>query len=124
MGSSGAILSYIMCERDEPQRISVILGGFGGDTTAAAAGGGATKLGKDPAPRLMRPSSLKGTLRTVIIVPGYTGMASNEGPARQKEMGEKLKAEGVGDTNTPSPSPAACTSPHERSALAEAGALR
>ena len=73
--------------------ISVILGGFGGDTAAAAAGasGGArpVKIGSaDDAAFIMKNAS------KVIIVPGY-GMAVAQAQHALKEMGEKLKAEGV-----------------------------
>jgi len=92
VGSSGAILSYIMCKAMNRSFISVILGGFGGDTAAAAAGGGAAKPVKigsaDDAAFIMKNAS------KVIIVPGY-GMAVAQAQHALKEMGEKLKAEGV-----------------------------
>jgi NAD(P) transhydrogenase subunit beta len=93
VGSSGAILSYIMCKAMNRSFISVILGGFGGDTAAAAAGasGGArpVKIGSaDDAAFIMKNAS------KVIIVPGY-GMAVAQAQHALKEMGEKLKAEGV-----------------------------
>jgi NAD(P) transhydrogenase subunit beta len=93
VGSSGAILSYIMCKAMNRSFISVILGGFGGDTAAAAAGasGGSrpVKIGSaDDAAFIMKNAS------KVIIVPGY-GMAVAQAQHALKEMGEKLKAEGV-----------------------------
>jgi NAD(P) transhydrogenase subunit beta len=92
VGSSGAILSYIMCKAMNRSFISVILGGFGGDTAAAAATGGAAKPVKigsaDDAAFIMKNAS------KVIIVPGY-GMAVAQAQHALKEMGEKLKGEGV-----------------------------
>jgi len=90
VGSSGAILSYIMCKGMNRAFISVILGGFGGET--AAAGGAETrpvKLGSaDDAAFIMKNAS------SVIVVPGY-GMAVAQAQHALKEMADKLKAEGV-----------------------------
>jgi NAD(P) transhydrogenase subunit beta len=92
VGSSGAILSYIMCKAMNRSFISVILGGFGGETAAAAGGGGPAKPVKigsaDDAAFIMKNAS------KVIIVPGY-GMAVAQAQHALKEMAEKLKAEGV-----------------------------
>ncbi|RYZ06864.1 MAG: NAD(P)(+) transhydrogenase (Re/Si-specific) subunit beta [Alphaproteobacteria bacterium] len=92
VGSSGAILSYIMCKAMNRSFISVILGGFGGETAAAAAGGGPAKPVKigsaDDAAFIMKNAG------KVIIVPGY-GMAVAQAQHALKEMAEKLKAEGV-----------------------------
>ena len=92
VGSSGAILSYIMCKAMNRSFISVILGGFGGETAAAAVGGGPAKPVKigsaDDAAFIMKNAS------KVIIVPGY-GMAVAQAQHALKEMAEKLKAEGV-----------------------------
>ncbi|MEQ1609218.1 MAG: NAD(P)(+) transhydrogenase (Re/Si-specific) subunit beta [Hyphomonadaceae bacterium] len=91
VGSSGAILSYIMCKAMNRSFISVILGGFGGETAAAATGGPAkpVKIGSaDDAAFIMKNAS------KVIIVPGY-GMAVAQAQHALKEMAEKLKAEGV-----------------------------
>jgi len=92
VGSSGAILSYIMCKAMNRSFISVILGGFGGETAAAAVGGGPAKPVKvgsaDDAAFIMKNAS------KVIIVPGY-GMAVSQAQHALKEMAEKLKAEGV-----------------------------
>ncbi|MBL4785109.1 MAG: NAD(P)(+) transhydrogenase (Re/Si-specific) subunit beta [Cohaesibacteraceae bacterium] len=92
VGSSGAILSYIMCKAMNRSFISVILGGFG--TQDAAAGAGATeqrpvKLGAaEDAAFIMKNAS------KVIIVPGY-GMAVAQAQHALREMADKLKAEGV-----------------------------
>jgi NAD(P) transhydrogenase subunit beta len=92
VGSSGAILSYIMCKAMNRSFISVILGGFGGETAAAGAGGGPAKPVKigsaDDAAFIMKNAS------KVIIVPGY-GMAVSQAQHALKEMAEKLKSEGV-----------------------------
>src|SRR6202158_406943 len=79
VGSSGAILSYIMCHAMNRSFISVILGGFGGETAAAGAGAGGearpVKLGSaDDAAFIMK------NAQKVIIVPGY-GMAGAPGAA-------------------------------------------
>jgi NAD(P) transhydrogenase subunit beta len=93
VGSSGAILSYIMCKAMNRSFISVILGGFGADDSAAAAGGAAetrpVKQGSaEDAAFIMKNAS------KVIIVPGY-GMAVSQAQHALREMGDKLKAEGV-----------------------------
>ena len=92
VGSSGAILSYIMCKAMNRSFISVILGGFGGETAAAAVGGGPAKPVKvgsaDDCAFILKNAS------KVIIVPGY-GMAVSQAQHALKEMAEKLKAEGV-----------------------------
>ncbi|KAI94643.1 NAD synthetase [Rhodomicrobium udaipurense JA643] len=91
VGSSGAILSYIMCKGMNRSFISVILGGFGGETSAA---GGATeqrpvKQGSaDDAAFILKNSS------KVIIVPGY-GMAVAQAQHALREMADKLKEAGV-----------------------------
>jgi NAD(P) transhydrogenase subunit beta len=92
VGSSGAILSYIMCKGMNRSFISVILGGFGGGSGPAAAGVKETrpvKLGSaDDAAFIMKNAG------KVIIVPGY-GMAVAQAQHSLKEMADKLKAEGV-----------------------------
>jgi len=93
VGSSGAILSYIMCKGMNRSFISVILGGFGGDGAAAGAGGAAetrpVKQGSaEDAAFIMKNAS------KVIIVPGY-GMAVAQAQHALREMADKLKAEGV-----------------------------
>jgi NAD(P) transhydrogenase subunit beta len=92
VGSSGAILSYIMCKGMNRSFISVILGGFGGDATAAAGGKVETRPVKqgsaDDAAFIMKNAS------KVIIVPGY-GMAVAQAQHALREMADKLKEEGV-----------------------------
>jgi NAD(P) transhydrogenase subunit beta len=92
VGSSGAILSYIMCRGMNRSFISVILGGFGGET--AGPGGGATesrpvKQGSaDDAAYIMK------NAEKVIIVPGY-GMAVAQAQHSLREMADQLKKAGV-----------------------------
>jgi NAD(P) transhydrogenase subunit beta len=91
VGSSGAILSYIMCHAMNRNFFSVILGGFGGEVAGPAAGGEVkpVKLGSaDDAAFIMKNSS------KVIIVPGY-GMAVAQAQHALRELADKLKAEGV-----------------------------
>jgi NAD(P) transhydrogenase subunit beta len=91
VGSSGAILSYIMCKGMNRSFISVILGGFGGEVAgpSGAADNRPVKLGSaEDAAYLLKNSS------RVIIVPGY-GMAVAQAQHALREMADKLKAEGV-----------------------------
>lgn len=91
VGSSGAILSYIMCKGMNRSFISVILGGFGGEIAAAADDGieRTVKQGSaDDAAYLMM------NAQKVIIVPGY-GMAVAQAQHALREMADKLKANGV-----------------------------
>jgi NAD(P) transhydrogenase subunit beta len=91
VGSSGAILSYIMCKGMNRSFISVIAGGFGGETAVA---GGRTETrpvkqgSADDAAFIMKNAG------SVIIVPGY-GMAVAQAQHAVREMADKLKAEGV-----------------------------
>lgn len=93
VGSSGAILSYIMCKGMNRSFVSVILGGFGGE--AGGAGGGAdysdkqAKIGSaEDAAFIMKNAS------KVIIVPGY-GMAVSQAQHVLREMADVLKHENV-----------------------------
>src|SRR3954451_19365518 len=91
VGSSGAILSYIMCKGMNRSFISVILGGFGGEV--AGPGGGQeqrpVKIGSaEDAAYIMKNAS------KVIIVPGY-GMAVAQAQHALREMADHLKKEGV-----------------------------
>jgi NAD(P) transhydrogenase subunit beta len=91
VGSSGAILSYIMCKAMNRSFISVILGGFG-DVAAAGSGKVETRPVKqgsaEDAAFIMKNAS------KVIIVPGY-GMAVAQAQHALREMADRLKAEGV-----------------------------
>ncbi len=91
VGSSGAILSYIMCKGMNRSFISVILGGFGGEVAgpSGAVEQRPVKLGSaEDAAFIMKNSS------KVIIVPGY-GMAVAQAQHALREMADKMKAEGV-----------------------------
>jgi NAD(P) transhydrogenase subunit beta len=90
VGSSGAILSYIMCKAMNRSFISVILGGFGAaEGTAAAGGQKAVNAGsaEDVA-------FLLGNAESVIIIPGY-GLAVARAQHAVKEMADKLIAKGI-----------------------------
>src|SRR6201989_162823 len=92
VGSSGAILSYIMCRGMNRSFISVILGGFGGEVPGPAGGKEQrpVKLGSaEDAAYIMKNAS------KVIIVPGY-GMAVAQAQHALREMADRLKKEGVG----------------------------
>ncbi|WP_105374194.1 NAD(P)(+) transhydrogenase (Re/Si-specific) subunit beta [Neorhizobium huautlense] len=92
VGSSGAILSYIMCKGMNRSFISVILGGFGGETAAAGGDDGVQRTVKqgsaDDAAFLMQ------NAEKVIIVPGY-GMAVAQAQHALRELADTLKSHGV-----------------------------
>ena len=92
VGSSGAILSYIMCKAMNRPFLSVILGGFGSEGGTAAVSDGTQKTYRsgsaDDAAFLM------GNADSVIIVPGY-GLAVARAQHSVKELAEKLHAKGV-----------------------------
>jgi NAD(P) transhydrogenase subunit beta len=92
VGSSGAILSYIMCKGMNRSFVSVILGGFGGEVGPSAGGKVETRPVKqgsaEDAAFILKNAS------KVIIVPGY-GMAVAQAQHALREMADKLKAEGV-----------------------------
>ena len=92
VGSSGAILSYIMCKAMNRSFISVILGGFGVEASAAGSGEEETRPVKqgaaDDAAFLMKNAG------KVIIVPGY-GMAVAQAQHALREMSDLLKEAGV-----------------------------
>jgi proton-translocating NAD(P)+ transhydrogenase subunit beta len=90
VGSSGAILSYIMCKAMNRSFISVILGGFGGETAAAA--GVEQKAVKSGSPD--DAAFLLSNADTVIIVPGY-GLAVARAQHAVKELATKLASKGV-----------------------------
>src|SRR5579883_2703376 len=91
VGSSGAILSYIMCKGMNRSFISVILGGFGGETAAAAGGVEQRPVKQGSAEDA---AFIMKNAGSVIIVPGY-GMAVAQAQHAVREMADKLKAEGV-----------------------------
>jgi NAD(P) transhydrogenase subunit beta len=93
VGSSGAILSYIMCKAMNRSFISVIAGGFGADAGPAGAGGAVIDRPYKRGSAEDAAFLLKQAER-VIIVPGY-GMAVSQAQHALREMGDILKKEGV-----------------------------
>jgi NAD(P) transhydrogenase subunit beta len=91
VGSSGAILSYIMCKAMNRSFFSVILGGFGAAEGSAAAGGGQKTVRSGSADDA---AFLLANAESVIIVPGY-GLAVARAQHAVKEMAEKLIEKGV-----------------------------
>jgi H+-translocating NAD(P) transhydrogenase subunit beta len=92
VGSSGAILSYIMCKGMNRSFVSVILGGFGGEVAGPAAGGGEqrpVKQGSADDAAFMMQNATK-----VIVVPGY-GMAVAQAQHAVRELADTLKKAGV-----------------------------
>jgi len=91
VGSSGAILSYIMCKGMNRSFFNVILGGFGTEEGAAAASQGDKTVRQGSAEDA---SFILKNARKVIVVPGY-GMAVAQAQHALREMGDILKKEGV-----------------------------
>ena len=91
VGSSGAILSYIMCKGMNRSFASVILGGFGGETAAA---GGAVETRPVKQGSAEDAAYIMKNAAKVIIVPGY-GMAVAQAQHALREMADMLKKEGV-----------------------------
>ncbi len=92
VGSSGAILSYIMCKAMNRSFFSVILGGFGGEAGAAAASGGVQRTAKSGSAD--DAAFILGNAETVIIVPGY-GLAVARAQHAVKELAHKLTEKGI-----------------------------
>jgi NAD(P) transhydrogenase subunit beta len=92
VGSSGAILSYIMCKAMNRSFFNVILGGFGGD--AASAASGAVEQRPVKSGSADDAAFVLGNAETVIIVPGY-GLAVARAQHAVKELAAKLTAKGV-----------------------------
>ncbi|MDP3906916.1 NAD(P)(+) transhydrogenase (Re/Si-specific) subunit beta [Novosphingobium sp.] len=92
VGSSGAILSYIMCKAMNRSFISVIAGGFGAE--AAAGGGEAREQRPWKRGSAEDAAYMLGEAEKVIIIPGY-GMAVSQAQHALREMGDLLKAKGV-----------------------------
>ncbi len=91
VGSSGAILSYIMCRAMNRRFLSVILGGFGGETSS----GSAPKIeGEAVAVSTEETVQLLASAKSVVIVPGY-GMAVAHAQHPVSELVKSLKDRGV-----------------------------
>jgi H+-translocating NAD(P) transhydrogenase subunit beta len=92
VGSSGAILSYIMCKAMNRSFFNVILGGFGGDATAAT--GGAQQQRNVKSGSADDAAFVLGNAETVVIVPGY-GLAVARAQHAVKELATKLTEKGI-----------------------------
>ena len=92
VGSSGAILSYIMCKAMNRSFFNVILGGFGGEATTAAAGGAAQRSVKSGSAD--DAAFVLSNAETVVIVPGY-GLAVARAQHAVKELAAKLTEKGI-----------------------------
>ena len=92
VGSSGAILSYIMCKAMNRSFFNVILGGFGGE--AAAAGGAKTEARPVKSGSADDAAFVLGNAETVVIVPGY-GLAVARAQHAVKELAAKLTEKGI-----------------------------
>lgn len=92
VGSSGAILSYIMCKAMNRSFVNVILGGFGGEAGQAAAGGAVQRSVKSGSAD--DAAFVLANAETVVIVPGY-GLAVARAQHAVKELAQKLTEHGV-----------------------------
>ena len=92
VGSSGAILSYIMCKAMNRSFFNVILGGFGGDAAAADAGAAVQRSVKSGSAD--DAAFVLGNAETVVIVPGY-GLAVARAQHAVKELAQKLTEKGI-----------------------------
>lgn len=92
VGSSGAILSYIMCKAMNRSFFNVILGGFGGEAATAAAGGAVQRSVKSGSAD--DAAFVLGNAETVVIVPGY-GLAVARAQHAVKELAMKLTEKGI-----------------------------
>ncbi|MGY8904826.1 MAG: NAD(P)(+) transhydrogenase (Re/Si-specific) subunit beta [Burkholderiales bacterium] len=92
VGSSGAILSYIMCKAMNRSFFNVILGGFGGEATTAATGKAEARPVKSGSAD--DAAFVLGNAETVVIVPGY-GLAVARAQHAVKELAAKLTEKGI-----------------------------
>ncbi len=92
VGSSGAILSYIMCKAMNRSFFNVILGGFGGDTSAGATGAQQQRTVKSGSAD--DAAFILGNAESVVIVPGY-GLAVARAQHAVKELAQKLTEKGI-----------------------------
>ncbi|SAK77476.1 NAD(P) transhydrogenase subunit beta [Caballeronia calidae] len=93
MGSSGAILSYIMCKAMNRSFFNVILGGFGGEAGGAVAGG-STEQRPVKSGSADDAAFMLGNAESVVIVPGY-GLAVARAQHALKELTDKLVEKGI-----------------------------
>ncbi|EGI77309.1 Re/Si-specific NAD(P)(+) transhydrogenase subunit beta [Hylemonella gracilis] len=94
VGSSGAILSYIMCRAMNRNFVSVIAGGFGAAPAKAAAGAGTQPQGEVSPISAAETAELLAGSKSVVIVPGY-GMAVAQAQHTVNEITKTLRARGV-----------------------------
>jgi NAD(P) transhydrogenase subunit beta len=94
VGSSGAILSYIMCKAMNRSFLSVILGGFGAETGAAPTGSSAQPAGDVTQTTIAETVNLLRQARSVIITPGY-GMAVAQAQHAVSEITKLLRQQGI-----------------------------
>ena len=94
VGSSGAILSYIMCRAMNRNFISVIAGGFGGGAPAAKGAGAAEPVGEVTPISAVETAELLREAKSVVIVPGY-GMAVAQAQHTVYEITKLLRDKGV-----------------------------
>ena len=94
VGSSGAILSYIMCRAMNRSFVSVVLGGFGAEEGAAPAGGGDVGVGEHRETTADDVAALLREARSVVITPGY-GMAVAKAQYPVAELVELLRDGGT-----------------------------
>jgi H+-translocating NAD(P) transhydrogenase subunit beta len=94
VGSSGAILSYIMCKAMNRSFVSVILGGFGSDDGAPAAGSDDTDYGEHREVTAVEVAEMLSEARSVVITPGY-GMAVAKAQYPVADLVSRLRAQGV-----------------------------
>ncbi|MBU3740041.1 MAG: NAD(P)(+) transhydrogenase (Re/Si-specific) subunit beta, partial [Rhodoferax sp.] len=92
VGSSGAILSYIMCKAMNRSFFNVILGGFGGEAGAASGAGAVQRTVKSGSAD--DAAFVLGNAESVVIVPGY-GLAVARAQHSVKELAQKLTEKGV-----------------------------
>ena len=93
VGSSGAILSYIMCRAMNRKFLAVIAGGFGGESAAPKAGGAAQPAGEVVSVSAKETADLLKEAKGVVIVPGY-GMAVAQAQHTVFEITKKLREMG------------------------------
>jgi NAD(P) transhydrogenase subunit beta len=93
VGSSGAILSYIMCRAMNRKFLAVIAGGFGGEKAAPAAGGAAQPAGEVHPISAQETAELLKEAKDIVIVPGY-GMAVAQAQHTVYEITKRLREMG------------------------------